>query len=54
MGEMRVAYRIFVGKPERKRPRGRPGLYGRIMLRWIFKKSDGDMDWIVLAENRDR
>jgi len=31
-----------------------PGVYRRIMLRWIFKKYNGVMDWIVLAENRDR
>jgi hypothetical protein len=24
MGEMRVAYRVFLGKPERKSPLGRP------------------------------
>jgi hypothetical protein len=24
-----------------------PGVDGRIILRWIFRKLDGDMDWIV-------
>jgi hypothetical protein len=33
---------------------GHPGVYGRIILTWIFKKWDGGMDWIELAEDRDR
>ena len=39
-------------KPEGKRPLGRPT--GKIILKWIFKKWDGRMDWIELAQNRDR
>ena len=31
-----------------------PGVDGRIMLRWIFKKWDGGMDWIDLAKDWDR
>jgi len=30
------------------------GVNGRIILRWIFRKWDGDMDWIDLAQDRDR
>ena len=26
----------------------------RRILRWIFKKWDGNLDWIYLAQNRDR
>ena len=34
---------------------GDPGIDGRIILRWIFKKvGRGGMDWIVLAQDRDR
>jgi len=34
---------------------GDPGLGGRIILRWIFRKWDvGGMDWIELAQDRDR
>jgi hypothetical protein len=30
------------------------GVDGRIILKRIFEKWDGGMDWIVLTENRDR
>jgi hypothetical protein len=39
VGEMRNAYDILVGKPERKRPRGRWG----IILECILEKEDGKM-----------
>jgi hypothetical protein len=32
---------------------GDPGVDGRLMLKWFFKKWDG-MDWIELAQERDR
>ena len=32
-----------------------PGVDGRIILRWIFRKwNGGGMDWIDLAQNRGR
>ena len=32
-----------------------PGVDGRIILRWIFRKWDvGGMDWIELAQDSDR
>jgi hypothetical protein len=32
-----------------------PGVDGGILLRWIFRKWDvGGMDWIDLAQDRDR
>jgi hypothetical protein len=34
---------------------GDPGVGGRIILRWIFRKRDvGGKDWIELAQDRDR
>jgi hypothetical protein len=33
---------------------GDPGVDGRIILKWILKKWDVGMDWIELAEDRDR
>jgi hypothetical protein len=26
-----------------------PGVNGRIIIKWIFKKWNGDMDWIGMA-----
>jgi hypothetical protein len=37
MGERRGVYRVLVGKLEGKRP---PGVDGRIILRWIFRRWD--------------
>jgi len=31
-----------------------PGVDGRIILKWIFKKWNGDINWINLAQKRDR
>jgi hypothetical protein len=33
---------------------GHPGVDGRIILKWIFKKRNGGMDWIELAQDMDR
>jgi hypothetical protein len=32
---------------------GDPNIDGRIILKWIFKKCDGGMDWIELTQDRD-
>jgi len=39
-GERRGTYMVLVGIPEGKRPLGRIGVDGVIILRWIFKKCD--------------
>jgi hypothetical protein len=31
-----------------------PGVDGRIILKWILKKWDGGMEWIDMAQDRDR
>ena len=41
MREGRGVHRVLVGKPEGKRPLGRPSVDGRIILRWIFRKWEG-------------
>jgi len=39
MGERSGVRGVLVGKPEGKRPPpGDPGVYWRIILRWIFRK----------------
>jgi hypothetical protein len=55
MGEKRNVYRILVGKPEGKRPLGRP------RRRWLHNiKMDrreigwDGVDWIHMAQDRDQ
>jgi hypothetical protein len=43
-------YRVLLGKPEgRKTTLEDPSVDGTIMLRRIFRKWDGGMDWIDLG-----
>jgi hypothetical protein len=53
MGEKRNVYRLFLGKPERKRPLGRP------RRRWmdnikmhVLEIGLNVVDWIGLAQDR--
>jgi len=62
MGEEKGVYRFLLGKPERKRPLGRP------RRRWVdnirtdlqevggrrWDVGSGYVDWIGLAQDRDR
>jgi hypothetical protein len=44
--------RVFVGRPEGKRPPVRPRRRSEDNIRkWIFKKWGGGMDWIYLVED---
>ena len=38
IGERRGVYRVLVGKPEGKKQLEEPGVDGRILLRWVFRK----------------
>jgi len=40
MGERRGVYRDLVGKPEGRRPLGRPRRRWEEMYKWIFRKLD--------------
>jgi len=55
MGEERDVYRILVGKPEAKRPLGKPRRRclnnNRVDLQEV---ECGYMDWIGLTQDRDR
>jgi hypothetical protein len=55
VGEKRNAYRLLAGKPEGKKSLGRP------RHRWVnnirmdlVEVGWGDVDWIGLAQDRDR
>jgi hypothetical protein len=44
----------LVGRPEGRNHLEDPGVGGRIILKWFFKKWDGGMDWIDMAQDRER
>jgi hypothetical protein len=52
MGENRNAYRILVGKPERKRPLGRCRWVDNIKI-YLREIGWDVMEWIDLAQDRD-
>jgi hypothetical protein len=55
MGEERDVYRVFVVKPEGKRPLGRPTLRWEDNIRMDLQEVGcGGLDWIGLAQDRDR
>jgi hypothetical protein len=52
---MRTACRILVGKPEGKRPLGRPRRKGVDNIKIDLRETGWDgVDWIDLAEDRDQ
>ena len=55
MGEGRGVYRVLVGKPEGKRPLGRPRRRWEDNIKMDLQEVGcGGMDWIELAQDRDR
>jgi len=55
MGEERGAYRVLVGKPEGKRPLGRPRRRWLDNIRTDLQEVECRyMDWTGLAQDRDR
>jgi len=55
MGEERGVYRVLVGKPEGKRPQGRPRRRWVDNIRMDLQEVGcGYVDWIGLAQDRDR
>ena len=55
MGEGRGVYRVLVGKPEGKRPLGRPRRRWEDNIRMDLQEVGlGYEDWIGLAQDRDR
>jgi hypothetical protein len=55
MGERRGEYRVLVGKPEVKRPLGRPRHRWEDNIKMdLHEVGCRDMDWIELAQDRDR
>ena len=55
MGEKSGAYRILVGRPEGRRPLGRPRRRWEDNIKIDLREVGGGcMDWIELAQDRDR
>jgi len=55
MWEKRGIYRVLVGKPEGKRPLGRPRHKWEDNIKMdLHEVGCGGMDWIELAQDRDR
>ena len=53
MGEGRSVYRVLVGKPEEKRPLGRPRrIWADNIKKDLQEVGCGGMDWIELAQDR--
>ena len=55
MGERRGVYRVLVGKLEGKRPLGRPRRRWEDNIKMDLQEVGcGGMDWIEMAQDRDR
>jgi hypothetical protein len=54
MGEGRNVYRVVVGKPEGKDHWKDQGVDGRMGSKWILGRLVGGVEWVHLAQDRDR
>jgi hypothetical protein len=55
MGEKSTTYKILVGKPEGKRPLGRPRRRWENNIKMDRREIGwGGMDWITLVQDRDQ
>jgi hypothetical protein len=54
MWERRGAYKILVGRPEGSIPLGRPRRRWEENIKMDFQEAGWGMDWIELAQDRDR
>jgi hypothetical protein len=55
MGEVRVVYNILVGRPEGRRPLGRPRQRWEDNIKMDLREIGfWDVNWINLAQDRDR
>jgi hypothetical protein len=58
MGDRRGAYKVLVWRPDGKRPLGRQGVAGRIILKRIFKTWNGEawtrLLWLIIATGDGR
>jgi len=54
MGERRVVYKVSLGKLDGKRPLGRPRRRWEDNIKMEQEMECGGMDWIELAQDRER
>jgi hypothetical protein len=54
MGSGEAYTGVWWGKMRERDHLEDPGVDGRIILRWIFRKWDMSIEWIELARDRDR
>ena len=54
MGEVTGVHRVLVGKPEGKRPLGRPRCRWEDRIKMDLREVGGGEDWMKLAQDKDR
>jgi hypothetical protein len=54
MGEERVVDRVLVGKPEGKRPLGKPSRWDHNIKMDLQEVGGGGGDWMELVQDKDR